>query len=213
MIRTITSDDADDYADLIRSMYRLRKVTFQDRLGWDVVSVGDYEIDTFDSADPVYILATSSDGTLTGCIRLLPTSGPSMLRDVFPFLVDEPGVPYDDKVWEASRFAIAPQALRDEAGLAVATYEVVTGAITFCLSQGISAVVCVLYPQMERVLRRIGCTLQRLGKAQQIGNTTTFAARIDISEQLFRSVIQQANRSKLVTVSCQCLPSDIVASR
>ena len=57
---------------------------FKERLGWDVEVSGDMEIDEFDACRPAYLLQRDDDGRIQGCVRLLPTTGPTMLRDTFP---------------------------------------------------------------------------------------------------------------------------------
>ena len=41
-----------------------------------------------------------------GCWRLLPTTGPNMLKDTFPQLLHGHPAPHQTDVWELSRFAV-----------------------------------------------------------------------------------------------------------
>src|SRR5687768_18329785 len=68
----------------VLGMYRLRHEVFHDRLGWEVTTDNGMEHDEFDHADPVYVLAKGDEGEVLGCWRLLPTTGPNMLKDTFP---------------------------------------------------------------------------------------------------------------------------------
>jgi len=68
-------------------MHRLRYRIFKERLGWDVEVSGDMEIDEFDACRPAYLLQTDDNGRIQGCVRLVPTIGPTMLRDTFPVLL------------------------------------------------------------------------------------------------------------------------------
>lgn len=89
-------------------MYRLRSEVFHHRLGWEVHVEQGREHDWFDLIGPYYhCLVAHQDGlALLGCCRLLPTLGPNMLRDIFPFLLDNTPMPASDNIWEVSRFAI-----------------------------------------------------------------------------------------------------------
>ena len=69
-------------------MHRLRYRVFKERLDWDVQVSGDMEIDEFDALHPAYLLQRATDGRIQGCVRLLPSTGPTMLRDTFPVLLD-----------------------------------------------------------------------------------------------------------------------------
>lgn len=72
---------------LLSEMYRLLRRILKDRLDWSVSVSGDLELDVFDALNPTYLIAVDHD-TVTGCVRLLPTTGPTMLADTFPMLLD-----------------------------------------------------------------------------------------------------------------------------
>ncbi len=88
MIFTIESADQDKYPELFDEMFRMRAEVFSGRLGWDVKVENGREIDRFDAEDPLYLLSLDErSGQLRGAVRLLPTTGPNMLRDVFSVLM------------------------------------------------------------------------------------------------------------------------------
>jgi N-acyl-L-homoserine lactone synthetase len=87
-------------------MHRLRYRVFKERLGWDVQVSGGMEIDEFDALHPAYLLQRGSDDRLQGCVRVLPSAGPNMLRDTCPALLDGRSTPASPKIWESSRFAL-----------------------------------------------------------------------------------------------------------
>ena len=96
---------------LLTQMFRLRYEVFYRQLAWEVDGTGDLERDEFDDLDPVYVLAVRHpDNTVVGCLRLLPTTGPHMLRHVAAFqpaLQGRPS-PCSSRVWEISRLAVTP---------------------------------------------------------------------------------------------------------
>lgn len=51
------------------------------------------EVDVFDAWRPVYLLQKNEDNRVQGCVRLLPTTGPNMLRDTFPALLEGQAAP------------------------------------------------------------------------------------------------------------------------
>jgi acyl homoserine lactone synthase len=79
-----------------------------------------------------------------------------------------------------------------EAGLSQTTYELLIGVLKFSLSNGISTIACVVDVRMERVLRRAGWQLERLGPARRIGNTIAMAGQLDVSAQLLRQLETRA---------------------
>lgn len=188
MIRIVTKDDTECHVSNLCEMHRLRKTVFNDRLGWDVSVSGEFEIDEYDALGPRYLLSIDRYGALNGCVRLLPTIGPNMLRDIFPSLVTKAAVPRGERVWEASRFAVNRNATAAEAGLSQTTYDLLIGVLKFGLSNGISTIACVVDVRMERILRRAGWQLDRLGPPRRIGNTIAMAGQLDVSAQILRQL-------------------------
>jgi N-acyl-L-homoserine lactone synthetase len=191
MIRIVTKDNADSQLSNLlhlHQMHRIRKVVFKDRLGWDVAVSGELEIDEYDALGPSYLLSIDRHGTVNGCVRLLPTTGPNMLRDIFPSLVTKGAVPRGERVWEASRFAVSGNTSAAEAGLSQTTYDLLIGVLEFGLSKGITTIACVVDVRMERILRRAGWQLDRLGPVQRIGNTIALAGQLNVSAQILREL-------------------------
>ena len=188
MIRIVTKDNAERHISNLYEMHRIRKTVFKDRLGWDVTVSGELEFDEYDALGPSYLLSIDRYGTLNGCVRLLPTIGPNMLRDIFPSFVTKAPVPRSERVWEASRFAVSGKTTAAEAGLSQTTYDLLIGVLKFGLSNGISTIACVVDVRMERVLRRAGWQLERLGPAHRIGNTIAMAGQLAVSAQILRQL-------------------------
>lgn len=183
MMQLITSDNYDTCLDELAEMHRLRYRVFKQRLDWDVQASGDMEVDEFDALRPCYLLQRSADGTVTGCVRLLPTTGPTMLRDTFGALLDGGAAPASPLIWESSRFALdsdhaGPLASQ---GIAKATFELFAGMIEFGLSRGLSDIVTVTDVLMERVLRRASWPLRRLGEPKAFGRSRAVAGYLEVS--------------------------------
>jgi acyl homoserine lactone synthase len=86
MIRLIPASHTNLFPGVIDAMFRSRAQTFSERLGWQVVARDGYERDRFDDENPLYLISVDPrSGEYWGSLRLLPTTGPNMLRDVFPF--------------------------------------------------------------------------------------------------------------------------------
>jgi N-acyl-L-homoserine lactone synthetase len=186
MITILCNDNVGRHVSSLYQMHCLRKQVFSDRLGWSVAVSGELEVDEYDAIAPVYVLSETAEGEVLGGVRLLPTMGPYMLRNTFAALLDGREAPASELLWEASRFAVAKNSAKGESGLACATYELLIGVLQFSLAHDIEAIVCVVDLRMERVLRRAGWHMQRLGRQRRIGCTTAVAGRLDVSEHLLR---------------------------
>ena len=143
-------------ARLIDQIYRLRYRVFGQRMGWDVESLHGREIDEFDAETTIYGAVQNQSGDLEGCFRLLPTTGPYMLKNLFPQLLHGHPAPENDRILETSRFAVLPNDMRPRSlhSLFEVTAELLTLQLTYCIEHNISTVVCATDVRFERILRR-----------------------------------------------------------
>lgn len=165
----------------LRKMYCLRHSVFHDRLGWEVTSDNGMEYDEFDEASPVYVLVRGNDDDLQACWRLLPTNGPYMLKDVFPQLLHGAPAPERSDVWELSRFAMV-EGKADSAGFGLSDIPVrmVQTAVRFAQENGITRFVSVTSVAIERMFRKLGVHVERLGSPIKIGRVLTVACTLEI---------------------------------
>jgi acyl homoserine lactone synthase len=194
MIQLITPDRYGAFVHELSEMHRLRYRIFKERLCCDVEVSGDMEIDVFDACRPVYLLQKDDDGRIQGCVRLLPTTGPTMLNDTFPALLDGQPAPASKTVWESSRFGLdlSPGHTKAAGGIAVATYELFAGMIEFGLMQRLTDIVTVTDGRMERILQRVGWPLRRLGRPRSIGNTVAVAGYLSVARETLAHLTQAA---------------------
>lgn len=175
-----------DYRNLfsahLTEMHRLRARVFKERLGWGVEVRDGLEVDHFDQWNPVYLLNLDSAGRVQGCVRLLPTQGPNMLRDTFPALLNGGACPAADNIWESSRFALDLRGNPSASGpLSPATIEMFTGMIEFGLSRSLAEIVTVTDVRIERILRRASWPLRRLSEPTTLGHTQAVVGALDVS--------------------------------
>ncbi|MBR1177041.1 GNAT family N-acetyltransferase [Bradyrhizobium sp. KB893862 SZCCT0404] len=183
MIQLITAANYGEFSETLVRMHQLRYRVFRQRLGWDVQVSGDLEADEFDSLHPAYLVMIARDGSVQGSVRLLPSTGPTMLGHIFPILLAGQSAPSSPSIWESSRFAvdIATDTPKGPHGIALATYELFAGMIEFGLSRSLTDIVTVTDARMERILRRAGWCLRRIAEPQKLGNTTAVAGYLEIS--------------------------------
>jgi acyl homoserine lactone synthase len=190
MIQLVTDRCYGAFAETLNEMHRLRYRVFKERLDWDVHTSGDMEVDSFDALHPAYLVQLAADGRVQGCVRLLPSVGPTMLSDTFPTLLAGQKTPSEPSIWESSRFAldVAIDAPKAKHGIACATYELFAGMIEFGLSRQLTDIVTVTDARMERILRRAGWPLRRLGNPCNLGNTLAVAGYLEISSEILARI-------------------------
>ena len=150
MLRYIYADDLADLPQLSETMFRDRAAQFHTRLGWEVdVDEKGAERDAYDALNPMYIIWERPDGTHGGSLRLLPTTGSTMLGDHFPQLTD--GVHIQSPlIWECTRFCLAPGAASNVSAA------LMLGVLEAGLQNQLTYVAGVFDARMIRVYRRVG---------------------------------------------------------
>lgn len=150
MLRYLYADQLTNFPRLAETMFKDRAEQFHDRLGWEVsVDENGFESDSYDDLNPMYIVWERSDGTHGGSLRLLPTTGDTMLADHFLHLTDGVRIT-SPEIWECTRFCLAPGAD------ATVSSALMLGVLEVGLFSGLSHIAGVFDARMIRVYRRVG---------------------------------------------------------
>src|ERR1700693_1389565 len=103
MLTLIEGSRASKFPYEVDAMFRNRAQMFSERLEWNVSVRNGRERDVFDDASPLYLVSVDPlTKKYRGSVRLLPTTGPNMLRDVFPFLLQQGEFVESPTIWEIS---------------------------------------------------------------------------------------------------------------
>lgn len=148
---------------LAATMFRDRTDQFHQRLGWDVVvnEIG-YERDQYEQENPFYVILSGPNGAHLGSLRLLPTTGPTMIAEHFAECLG--GRSFDnDYTWECSRFCVS----RNSGPLTSVGLLAVTGRAMRAF--GITQLVAVFDEPMIKAYNRIGASPEILGEAERFG--------------------------------------------
>jgi len=185
MLKLIEGSYASFFPREIDAMFRNRAETFSDRLGWEVEVKDGYERDVFDDENPLYLVSVDPDTEeYWGSLRLLPTTGPNMLRDVFPQLLDGEYIE-SATIWESSRIcaaAVPGQPERGKSGVNYVLSELILGIGEVAVTAGLTQVVSVFDARISRVLKAAGCNPQIIGTPQRIGGVMSYAGLFDTGE-------------------------------
>lgn len=150
MLRYLYADQLDRLPRLRDGMFRDRAAQFSARLGWEVtVDADGNERDRYDDLNPLYILWERPDGTHGGSLRLLPTTGETMLNDHFSHLADGVKI-VSPLIWECTRFCLAPGAAANVSSA------LMLGVLEMGLNAALNHVAGVFDARMIRVYARVG---------------------------------------------------------
>jgi acyl homoserine lactone synthase len=163
--------------------YRHR--VFVEQLGWRLHVQDGSETDQFDRPDTVYVMVEDGAGNIAGCSRLLQTTRPYLLAEVFPQLLNGLPPPSDASVWELSRFAAMDFNARAATPLAQfadsATALLMRASVACAAERGAQRLITVSPVGIERLIRRLGLQAHRAGPPMVIEGHAIFACWIEVN--------------------------------
>lgn len=180
---------------LVDQMHRLRARVFKERMGWHVTVSDGQQFDRFDELNATSILVVDR-GVVVRHTQVLPAIGTTMLSETFGFLASRGAYVPHSRMLETSRFCVDTSIARLTAdGIHLATMTLIAGILERAGLGGFSEIVTVTDVRLERILRRVGLTLRRLGEPARIGNTIAVAGIADVDVQSSRRVRPSQYRS------------------
>lgn len=184
-MQTISGTAGDFSPEFENAIAQYRHKIFIERLGWQLPVENGMERDQFDRKDTLYVIARDGKGAICGCARLLPTTGPYLLGDVFPNLLPDTPTPRDDSIWELSRFAAASigDHVESAADSARNTRALLAASIKIAAEHGARRLITVSPLGIERLLNRMGVHAHRAGPPVLVDGKPIFACWIELDAQ------------------------------
>ena len=190
MIIIIEPHNKAEYQELMEQMFRLRARVFHDKLGWDVQVEDGKERDKYDDEAPVYLIYADDEARqVKGCLRLLPTTGPTVLSDFFSDTLSDAVRLSEPSIWECSRFCLDDRVLGNgnQEQMYFACVVLIAALGDVAIKAGIGSILGNFDSKMLRFYRRIGCEVEILGSTSRYGNPV-YLGLFTISEPILRKV-------------------------
>lgn len=163
---------------------KYRHRVFVEQLGWNLPAFDGMERDQFDRPDTVYVVGEDDQGGVIGCARLLPTTGPYLLGEVFPQLLNGMPPPASPAIWELSRFAAVDFEARHTSPLgqfsSPVAVQLLRESLACAATHGAESLLTVSPLGVERLLQRAGFACHRAGPPMVVDGMPIFACWIDI---------------------------------
>lgn len=165
---------------VMQAMFAARKKVFVDLLKWDVpVLDGRFEVDQFDDEYANYLILADSEGTHLGSARILPTTRPHILGDLFPELCERRS-PRDPGTCEITRFCLDRELAAHERR--EVRDQLVLALVDHALANGISRYVAIAEMGWYRQILGFGWQCTALGVPREHNSGTIAAISIAIDE-------------------------------
>ena len=172
MIVVIEQYNAHQYSGLMDQMFQMRARVFHDRLRWNVRVVDGRERDKYDDEGPVYVIYTDDRmREVKGSLRLLPTTGPTLLADIFSDTLPAGVHLSAPTIWECTRFCLDDRLLASGPGhqLLLDSTALIAGSFEVAMRAGIETIIGNFDSSMLRLYRQIGCEVEVLGSTLRYG--------------------------------------------
>lgn len=184
MLETMIGSAAQLSPGLTAALASYRHAIFIEKLGWQLPVVDGQELDQFDRPDTVYVVGSIEGGAVCACARLLPTTEPYLLGEVFPSLMGSAPVPCAPDIWEISRFSSYILG-EDPGSLELAhrnTRALLAEVVRFAYANGVRRLITVSPLGVERLLKRLKVHAHRAAPPQLIDGKPVFACWIEVDE-------------------------------
>jgi len=185
-VHVIRRDNRHLYSDILEDYFRLRHQIYVVEREWSVLDRPDKrEIDQFDTDETVYLLGLEGRSIIAG-MRLVPTTGPTLLSELFPKLSLDGPVRRPD-IYELSRIFVVRNRRGEHAGPR-AEAVIQAAAMEYGLSVGLSAFTIVLESWWLPRLLDQGWVARPLGLPIDIDQMSTLAVIVDVNEQAWTKI-------------------------
>src|SRR5215207_5544696 len=130
----------------MEKVWQFRHAQFVERLGWkELTSEDGREIDRFDTDDAIHLVAEKGE-RVVGYTRLLRTSGPHLLSEIYPHIMEGHDWPRGQAIYEWTRCISDEHA--GKFGDIQASHMLITGVLEFCLVAGIKGLIVETHPKL-----------------------------------------------------------------
>lgn len=181
MIRAFSNRHSAEHFHILDQMFRQRHEVYVRERGWNLpLCNATHERDQFDNDDAIYLLALDDTETVLGGSRIVPTTKPHLLKDVFPELASN-GVPVGDDIYELTRFFVSPEC-RSPRLTYWLTGVLACGLFEYCLENDIRQLSSVIDLYLLNHMLSLGWSARPLGLPRNYAQGEALAVLVDVTE-------------------------------
>jgi acyl-homoserine lactone synthase len=180
-VHVITSANRHLYERELDEHHRIRHRIYIEDLKWPGLTprADGREYDQFDFDETVYLLGLD-EGRVVGGLRLVPTTGPHLIADVFSRFASERGVPRSIDIAEWTRIFVVPERREEHSASKVGSV-VIASMIDYGLQEGLSAISVVMNTFWLPKFLRYGWRVRPLGLPDVHEDEWLVAVQIDVT--------------------------------
>jgi acyl-homoserine lactone synthase len=200
-VHVVTSTNRHLYERELDEHHQIRHRIYIEELRWRGLTPRSdkREYDQFDIAETVYLLGLEQ-GHVVGGLRLVPTTGPHLIGDVFSRFASERGVPRRPDIAEWTRIFVVPER-RDEHSRSKIGSTVIASMIDYAIAEGLSGISVVMNTFWLPKFLKYGWRVRPLGLPDVHDDEWLIAVLIDVTPEALagiRNACGLEHRSALV---------------
>ncbi|MEA2838892.1 MAG: acyl-homoserine lactone synthase [Methylobacteriaceae bacterium] len=180
----ITKHNLSQHGDTLERVYRFRHRFFVHHKKWKTLERADQrEVDEFDTPEAVHIVGMDESGDVSTYTRLLPTTGPHLLRDVYPEILQGNPEPTGPDIWEWTRAAINPFKRDSFQGASQIKGEFYAAVVETCLHLGIRGLLVEAHPGLITSAIDVGFHTRPLALPTEYGGEPVVPFFCEVTER------------------------------
>jgi acyl-homoserine lactone synthase len=184
MIYVIDKHNREAFHVQLEEMYRIRHDIYVGRRGWKALERPDgRDVDQFDRENTVYLLGLEPGGHVTAGLRLNPTTGPHLIRDVFPHTITEGSIPVGDSIYEFTRWFVAKDRVSKEENRRVAG-ELLVAMLEYGRSIGLTHISLCCDSFFLKTMAETRWDFRRLGPITRYPEGKCVSVLFDVSDRM-----------------------------
>jgi acyl-homoserine lactone synthase len=186
MIDCVTCFNAHLYKDQLEQMFRRRYDIFVKRRRWAKLAQPDgLERDQFDNDAAIYLLSINPAGVVDGGLRLIPTTEPHLLSEIFSHAVSGP-VPRGPAIYEMTRYFTMTDRTQPHASRRVAG-ELLCSMLEYCLGHSGEWITTLFDTFYVPRMRQNGWDQELIGPPTRYDEGIAVAAKIAVTDENLRA--------------------------
>jgi acyl-homoserine lactone synthase len=168
----------------IEEMFRIRHDIYVGRRGWKALEKPDgRDVDQFDTDQTVYLLSLNELGKVVAGLRLNPTTGPHLIRDVFPHTVTEGPIPVGEHIYEFTRWFVVKERVSPEENRRVAG-ELLVAMLEYGKKAGLTHISLCCDSFFWKTMQETRWDVRRLGPITRYPEGKCMAVLFDVSDRM-----------------------------
>jgi acyl-homoserine lactone synthase len=180
-VHVVTSANRHLYERELDEHHHIRHRIYVEELKWrGLTPRNDHrEYDQFDKPESVYLLGLEA-GHVVGGLRLVPTTGPHLINDVFARFASIRGVPRQPDIAEWTRIFVVPERREEHTGSKIGS-TVIASMIDYGLEEGLSGISVCMNTFWLPKFHKYGWRVRPLGMPDVHDDEWLIAVLIDVT--------------------------------